>query len=406
MAKEYFYSGCAAAAYAAKMAKVEVITSYPIRPYTGIMMELSKLVANGELDAEFVHGEGEHAQVSVTYGASASGARAYTGSSGVGMTYAMECYSPTAGGRYPCQMAVADRALDPPGDFGSEHTDVMSARDQGWIMGWCDTPQEVFDNTIMYYRIGEDPDIMLPQFVCQDGYFVSHIPGKVVVPEQSQVDEFLPPYNHPHPLDPHRPTIHGPQIFPDQGAAIDIQRAQAHVTCPSVIEKVVKEYNEIMGRNYSPFLDEYMTDDAEFVFFLQGGHARTARFAINHMRKKGVKVGMVRNRFMRPWPVDQVAEVCSKFKAVGTIETSTSYGGACRGGNLIHEVRASLYDAKERPAVTSMMAGLGGEVVTLEMFYEYAEILAKAAKTGEVDQFVYWAGFDIAGWEGARRLQF
>jgi pyruvate ferredoxin oxidoreductase alpha subunit/oxalate oxidoreductase subunit alpha len=228
----------------------------------------------------------------------------------------------------------------------------------------------------------------------------------VIVPEQSQVDEFLPPYVHPHPLDPHKPTLHGPQIFPDQGAAIDIQRAQAHATLPGVIEKVVKEYNQIMGRNYSPFLDEYMTDDAEFVFFMQGGHARTARFAINHLRKKGVKVGMVRNRFTRPFPTDAIAESLARFKAVGTVETSTSYGGACRGGNLIHEVRAACYDLKDRPAVTSMMAGLGGEVVTLEMFFEYAEILAKAAKTGEVDQFVYWAGFDIAGWEGARRLQF
>jgi pyruvate ferredoxin oxidoreductase alpha subunit/oxalate oxidoreductase subunit alpha len=150
MSKEVFYSGCAAAAYGAKDARVEVISSYPIRPYTGIMMELSKLVANGELDAEFVHGEGEHAQVSIAYGASAAGARAYTGSSGVGVAYAMECYSPAAGGRLPCQMAIADRALDPPGDFGSEHSDVMCARDQGWIMGWAESPQEVYDNTIMY----------------------------------------------------------------------------------------------------------------------------------------------------------------------------------------------------------------------------------------------------------------
>src|SRR4030067_807390 len=131
-----------------------------------------------------------------------------------------------AGGRYPIQMAIADRALDPPGDFGSEHTDVMSARDQGWIMGWAETPQEIFDNTILYYRIGEDPKVMLPQFCCMDGYFVSHIPDKVVFPEQSQVDEFLPPYKPPHPLDPTRPTSHGPQIYADQGAAVGIARAR------------------------------------------------------------------------------------------------------------------------------------------------------------------------------------
>ncbi|UCG38964.1 MAG: pyruvate ferredoxin oxidoreductase [bacterium] len=394
MAKEVFYSGCAAAAYGAKFSRVEVISSYPIRPYTGIMMELSKLVANGDLDAEFVHGEGEHAQVSIAYGASAAGARAYTGSSGVGVTYAMECYSPAAGGRLPCQMAIADRALDPPGDFGSEHTDVMSARDQGWIMGWAETPQEVFDNTIMYYRIGEDPRVMLPQFCCQDGYFVSHIPGKVILPDQKAVDEYLPPYNNPHPLDPTRPVSHGPQIFPDQGPAIDLQRAQAFLDTPKVIAEAVKDFNKQFGRKYSPFVEEYMTDDADIAFFIMGGHARTARFAVNHLRKKGVKAGMVKLRFVRPWPTEAVAEALSKFKAVGTIETSTSYGGAMRGGNLIHEVRASLYDLPKRPAVTSFMAGLGGEVVTLNEFYEMAKILTEAAKSGKVKKGVYWLGFE------------
>jgi pyruvate ferredoxin oxidoreductase alpha subunit/oxalate oxidoreductase subunit alpha len=394
MAKEMVMAGCAAAAHAAKFARVEVISSYPIRPYTGIMMELSKLVANGELDAEFVHGEGEHAQVSIAYGAAACGARAYTGSSGVGVTYAMECYSPAAGGRYPVQMAIADRALDPPGDFGSEHTDVMSARDQGWIMGWAETPQEIFDNTILYYKIGEDPKVSLPQFSCQDGYFVSHIPDKVSMPEQSQVDEFLPPYKPHMPLDPTRPTSHGPQIYADQGSAIDVQRHKAMLEAPKVIEKAIADYNKIFGRNYSPFLEEYMCDDADFVFFLMGAHCRTARYAVNHLRKKGAKVGMVKLRFVRPFPTDQIAESLKKFKAVGIVEGSTSYGGAMRGGNLIHEVRAACYDLPKGPAITSFMAGLGGEVVTLEEFYKMAKILEGVAKTGKVEQVVYWVNFD------------
>ncbi len=394
MAKEMVMAGCAAAAHAAKFARVEVISSYPIRPYTGIMMELSKLVANGELDAEFVHGEGEHAQVSIAYGASACGARAYTGSSGVGVSYAFETFSPAAGGRYPCQMAIADRAYDPPGDFGSEHTDVKSARDQGWILGWAETPQEIFDNTILYYRIGEDPKVMLPQFSAQDGYFVSHIPDKVIFPEQSQVDEFLPPYKPHLPLDPTKPTSHGPQIYADQGSAIDIQRHIAMLNAPKVIEKAIADYNKIFGRNYSPFIEEYKTKDADFVFFLMGAHARTARYAVNHLRKKGAKVGMVKLRFVRPFPTEQVAESLKKFKAVGIVETSTSYGGAMKGGNLIHEVRSACYDLPKQPVITSFMAGLGGEVVTLDEFYKMAKILAEAAKTGKIDQYVYWVNFD------------
>ncbi|HEY5675463.1 MAG TPA: transketolase C-terminal domain-containing protein [Myxococcales bacterium] len=395
MAKEMTLSGCAASAQAVKLAKVDVICSYPIRPYTAAMMELAKMVAEGELDAEFIHGEGEHAQLSVVYGASAAGARTFTGSSGVGVTYAMEVYSPISGARLPVQMMIADRALDPPGDFGSEHTDVMSARDQGWLMGWAETPQEAFDNHLINYRIGEDPRVMLPQFVCQDGYFVSHIPGKVVIPDQAQVDEFLPPYNPgKHVLDPKLPFSHGPQIRPDQGTIMDLQRAQAFLDLPPVIEEAISSYNKIMGRNYSPWLEEIETKDADVVFFLQGAHTQTARHAVRHLREKGVKVGIVKLRFVRPWPTKQCAEVLQKFKAVGVIETSTSYGGSMRGGNLLAEVRAALYDVPDRPLTTSIMAGLGGDVIPLEEFYWMAKKLETAVKAGKVEKDVYWAGLE------------
>jgi oxalate oxidoreductase subunit alpha len=257
MTTKKFLTGLGAAATAVKMADVDVITSFPIRPYTGVMMILSQMVANGELDAEFIHADGEHAQLSIAYGASAAGARAFTGSSGVGVTYAFETYSPASGGRYPIQMLIADRTLDPPGDFGSEHTDALGCRDQGWIMGWAETPQEVFDNTLIYYRIGEDPRVRLPQFNCHDGYFVSHIPGEVEVPEQSQVDEFLPAYQAVHPLDPQYPMGHGPQIFPDQGPALEAMRFNAMMGSVPVIEEAIEDFGRIFGRKYSPFVEEW-----------------------------------------------------------------------------------------------------------------------------------------------------
>jgi len=393
MAKEMMMSGCAASAQAAKLAKVEVACSYPIRPYTALMMELAKMVANGELDCEFIHGEGEHAQLSVVFGAAAAGARALTGSSGVGVTYAMETYSPIAGGRVPLQMMIADRALDPPGDFGSEHTDAMSTRDQGWILGWAETPQEALDNSLINYRVGEDHRVLLPQMVCQDGYFVSHIPGPVVIPDQAQADEFLPPYKLPHPLDPHHPVSHGPQIRPDQGTIMDMQRAQAMLDAPKVIKEALADFGRIFGRKYG-MIDQFMTDDAEMVFFIQGAHAFTARHAIKHLRAKGLKIGMVKLRFVRPWPTQEVAEALSKFKAVGVVETSTSYGGAMRGGNLLHEVRASLYECPQRPLTTSFMAGLGGEVIPLHEFYYMADVMSKMLKLGKSEKTVYWTGFE------------
>jgi pyruvate/2-oxoacid:ferredoxin oxidoreductase alpha subunit len=394
MAVEKMLSGCAAAAQGAKFAEVEVICSFPIRPYTAIMMELSRMVADGELDAEFVHGEGEHAQVSVALGASAAGARAYTGSSGVGVTYAFEVYSPAAGGRYPLQMAIADRTLDPPGDFGSEHTDCMSARDQGWLMGWAASPQEVFDNTLIHFRVGEDPKVMLPQFSCQEGYFVSHIPDIVKLPSMSQVREFLPPYKPLHPLSTTCPVSHGPQIRPDQGAPMDAQRAATFLEVPAVIEKATADFNKIFGRNYDPWLDKYMMDDAEVAFFIQGAHANTCRKAIRHLRDQGLKAGMVRLRWVRPWPTTQLAQAFANVKAIASVETSTSYGGAMRGGNLVHELRASLYDLEKRPFVTSFMAGLGGEVILLEDFYYMAKKLKEAVANKKIGKHVYWIGFE------------
>ena len=392
MAKAKMMTGCRASAEGAKAAEVEVICSFPIRPYTAIMMELAKMVADGELNAEFVHGEGEHAQLSVTLGACAAGARAFTGSSGVGVTYAMELYSPMAGGRYPAQMAIADRTLDPPGDFGSEHTDAMCTRDNGWLLGWACSPQEVYDNTLMGYRIGEDHRVMLPQMMCQDGYFISHIPDEVTLGEMSQVREFLPPYRPISPLSLTHPVSHGPQIRPDQGAPMDAMRAQTFLEVPKVIEEATADFNRIFGRNYDPFVEQYKLADAEIAFFIMGAHANTARKAVDRLRKQGVKVGMARLRWVRPWPTHQLVEALGHVKAIGVVETSTSYGGAMRGGNLIHELRASLYDLDQRPLVTSFMAGLGGETIWPADFDYMAKVLTEMVKEKKTKRYVYWIG--------------
>src|SRR5260370_29280614 len=170
-------NGCAAAAYAALFANVDVITAYPIRPYTAIMMNLAQFIADGILDAEYIRADGEHSQFSAAFGAGSCGARAYTGSSGVGVTYGYEMYSIISVARIPVQMAIADRTLDPPGDFGSEHTDALCTRDMGWLLGWAATPQEVFDKSLLAYAIGEDPRVAVPQMGGQGGYFGSHLSG-------------------------------------------------------------------------------------------------------------------------------------------------------------------------------------------------------------------------------------
>jgi pyruvate ferredoxin oxidoreductase alpha subunit/oxalate oxidoreductase subunit alpha len=387
-------SGCSAAAWGAKYADVDVITAYPIRPYTAIMMTLAQMIANGELDAEYIHADGEHAQLSAALGAGSAGARAYTGSSGVGVTFAYELYSFVSGARVPIQMAIADRTLDPPGDFGSEHTDALCTRDMGWLMGWAATPQEVFDKTLMAYRMGEDHRVLLPQMVCQDGYFVSHISGEVELPDSAQVEAFLPPYKLPYALDPRRPVSHGAQIMPEQGPPLQLSRARAMEDAVPVMREVTDSFGEIFGRRYPHFIEGYRLDDAEIAFFVQGAHATTAKSAVDHLRDQGVKIGLARLLWFRPFPTEDAQQLLSHLKAVGVVETNLGLGGATSGGVLSLDLATALYSLKERPLLTSFMAGMGGEAVPTHEFQWMAEKLQKAAREGRVEKMAHWVGFE------------
>lgn len=391
-----FLAGLAVVAEAAMLADVDVISSFPIRPYTGLMVDLSKKIADGKLDAEFVHADGEHAQLSIVHGASASGARTMTGSSGVGVTYAFETYSPISGGRCPVQMVIADRTLDPPGDFGSEHSDVLCARDQGWIMGWAETPQEAFDNTLIYYRLGEDQRVSLPQFNCQDGYFVSHIPGEVVIPEKSQVDEFLPPYKLAKPLDTRKPYGHGPQIYSDQGPTLQLQRAIVMNKAKEIIPEILSDFNKIFGIKHDSFIENYNPNDAEICLFINGAHAQTARYAIANLKKQGVNLSLCKLRFVRPWATEEIADALSQYKVVGVVETNNSFGVSRQAGVFTPEVAATLYSLPEnkRPMLLSFMAGLGGEPIRLNDFYFMAKKLTEAADRKKIEKSVYWIGFE------------
>ncbi|NLY55637.1 MAG: pyruvate ferredoxin oxidoreductase [Firmicutes bacterium] len=395
MADKRLISGCVAVAHAVRLADVDVITSYPIRPYTGVMSELARMVADGELDAEFIHAEGEHAQLSIVYGASAAGARTFTGSSGVGVTYAMEVYSPISGERLPVQMMIADRTLDPPGDFGSEHTDGLCLRDQGWLMGWAETPQEALDQSLMMYRIGEDPRVSLPQMCGQDGYFVSHILGEVEIPSPEQVKEFLPPYKPTHYLDPADPMIIGPQIEPKMGPPLQYQRHQAMQAAREVIKEATDDFNRIFGRNYAPFVETYGTEDADVIFVLQGAHTWTAKMVARRLRNHGYKIGVAKLRVIRPFPAEEIRDALQNAKVVGVIDNGVSFGISGNGGVLLTEVRSALYGLGDKVKTLGFVAGLGGEVISREEFYLMAKRMYEVLKTGKLDKDAYWVPMEL-----------
>jgi pyruvate/2-oxoacid:ferredoxin oxidoreductase alpha subunit len=387
-------NGCSASSHAALFADVDVVTAYPIRPYTAIMMNIAQFIADGLLDAEYIHADGEHSQLSAALGAASSGARAFTGSSGVGVTYAFEMYSPVSGARIPLQMAIADRTLDPPGDFGSEHTDALCTRDMGWLLGWACTPQEVFDKHLLGFAIGEDPRVLLPQMICQDGYFVSHISGEVELPSMEQMDAFLPPYKHPFALDPTKPVSHGPQIHPEQGPPLQLERARAIENCIPIIREKTDEFARVFGREYPHFVEGYMLDDAEVVFVIQGAHAVTCRAAIKRARERGIKAGMARLLWIRPFPTEDLQKALGRAKVVGVVETNLCMGGASFGGALSLDVTTALYHAENRPLVTSFMAGLGGETVPLEEFAWMTGKMVQAMERGRVEKPTHWVNFE------------
>jgi pyruvate ferredoxin oxidoreductase alpha subunit/oxalate oxidoreductase subunit alpha len=264
----------------------------------------------------------------------------------------------------------------------------------GWLMGWAATPQEVFDKTLIAYAIGEDPRVLLPQMVVQDGYFVSHISGEVEMPSAGQVDSFLPPYRLPFPLDPRHPVSHGPQIHPSQGPPLQLERARAMEDAIPVIREKTDEFGRVFGRDYAHFVEEYMLDDAEIAIVISGGHSVTCRAAINRLRERGVKIGMARLLWIRPFPSDDLRHALRGVKAVGVVETNLGLGGPTYGGILAPDVIAALYHAANRPLVTSFMAGLGGETVPTAEFEWMAGKLTQAVARGEVEKAAHWVGFE------------
>ena len=276
--REELISGSEAIAIACSLADVDVITAYPIRPYDTVMQYVSKLKADGAFDCDFIVAESEHSQFEIVKHASAVGARTFCGSSGVGWFYAFEAITVTAGLRLPVVAMVGNRALDDPGAFGVEHNDAMAVRDLGWMLYWVGTAQEALDTALLAWRVAEDPRVFLPAAISCDGSFLTHSQAIVNVPTQEQVDQFLPRYDRGRLLlHPDNPITVAPQVNEDWLMEIRRQTDDAMRRTGDVIKEAYEEFKQVFGRgDPSPFIEEYMTEDADIVLVGMGtsGHAR------------------------------------------------------------------------------------------------------------------------------------
>ncbi len=378
---EQLLTGCDAIAEAIRLADVDVMAAYPIRPYDTVMQAAAKLIANGKMDCEYIVADGEHSQFEIVKHASAVGSRVFVGSSGVGWFYAFEAIAVTAGLRLPVVAICGNRALDDPGAFGTEHNDSLAVRDLGWLLPWAETQQECLDLSLMAWRVGEDKRVSLPVAIGLDGGFLTHSAALVQVPTKAAVDSFLPKYDlGDRLLHPDNPITIAPQVDQDWLMEIRRQNDAAMRRALGVIAEAHADFKRIFGRGGdSPFLDEYLTDDAEIVFFGQGTLGLPMKVAIRRLRAEGHKVGLVRLKWFRPFPVEEVVQSLTRFKAVGVIDRDYSFGSPYYGGVLYNELRSALYSQTKRPTVVGFVAGLGGREIDQKMAAEIFDRTQAAA---------------------------
>jgi pyruvate/2-oxoacid:ferredoxin oxidoreductase alpha subunit len=382
--------GNKAVAYAAKIARAGYISAFPITPQTTIVQYLSDMIANGELDAEYVTVEGELTAQASAFTASAAGVRAFTATSGPGLLYMHHPMHVTAGSRLPVVMAVVHRSVK---GMQPDHSDMMAQRDTGWMMFECEHSQELLDTGIMAYKIAEDERVRLPAIFAGDGYILSYTAEPVELPPQEEVDEFLPPYQTEWPLLPEKMNQVLPFMMKQFGFGGDPQdpwkrQQKAMEEAKTVIREVNDEYGKRFGRSYgNGLVEEYMCEDADAVIVAMGTIASTARTAILNLRKKGKNIGLVKLKSFKPFPAEEFQRIGKEVKALGVVDRNISCGS---GGIVFGEIRNSLYDLDERPRTLQFYAGLIGKEVKVGDIEKVAEKTMRVAEGGEAGPVVEW----------------
>ena len=375
-----------AIADAVKLARAEVIAAYPITPQTHIVEHLSELVANGELDAEYITVESEHSAMSAALGAVATGARTFTSTSSQGLALMHEILFIAPALRLPVVMVVANRALSAPISIWNDHSDIMAQRDIGWIQMWAENGQEAVDMVIQAFRIAEDRNVMFPTIVNIDGFTLSHVIEPIELPDQEEVDAFLPAFKPKYKLDPRKPLTMGPVGVPE--IYFEAKRAQdeAFKNSRRVINRVWKDWAGRFGRQYNA-VETYRLEEAEVAILIMGSMAETAMTAVDKMREEGKKVGLIRLRLWRPFPVQDFRRAISGIPVLAVVDRALTIGGV--GGPIGTEVRAALYAAARRPRIVNFIAGLGGRDITVEDFEEMADRAAQYRKKRPKEAYEY-----------------
>ena len=373
-------SGNEAIAYAMRQINPDVMGAFPITPSTEIPQYFSKYIADGKVDTEFVAVESEHSAMSTCIGASAAGARAITATSSAGLALMWELLYVAASSRLPITMAVVNRALTGPININCDHSDSMGCRDTGWIQIYAENNQEAYDNYIQAMPISEH--CRLPIMICQDGFITSHAVENIELLDDADVQSFVGEYNpENYLLKAENPLAVGPYGVSPYYMEIKKAQAEAMKAAKARILEVGEAYEKVSGRKYG-FFEEYRMEDAETAVVVIGSSAGTGKDAVDELREQGRKVGLIKVRVFRPFPMEELAAALSRVKVVAVMDKCESFS-AC-GGPLFAETRSALYDLPERPLAVNYVYGLGGRDVTIATFEEIFDALDQMVETGQV----------------------
>lgn len=352
--------GSHAVSEAVRLAKVSVISAYPITPQTHIVEALSEFCADKTMDASFICVESEHSAMAAVIGASSGGARAFTASSSHGLALMHELLHWASGARLPIVMAAVNRAMGPGWNIWADQTDTLSQRDTGWIQLYCEDSQEALDTTLQAFKLAET--VNLPVMVAMDAFFLSHTSEPVDVPDQKEADRFLPPFSPKIALDPEHPAAISQMVPP--GAYMEMRRSiqdGMEMAAPA-FDRIEDEFSAIFNRRYGQ-VEPVMCDDADIIILVSGTVAGTCRQTLTELRAEGEKAGLLKIKMFRPFPLNLIRKYLKNAKKVAVIDRNCSFGS---GGIFASEVMSALCNMETRPLIFSWIAGLGGRDITGE----------------------------------------
>jgi len=383
-------SGNNVAGLAAQAAKAQVVAAYPITPQTAIVEIIAELVDSGRMKSEYICVESEHSAMAASIGASASGARTFTATSSHGLVYMHEMLHWASAARLPIVMAVVNRALGPPWNILPDLNDSLSQRDTGWLQFYCASHQEIFDTIIQAYKICESSKVLLPAMICFEGFVLSHTSMPFKIPDQEDLDSFLPRYKPGWKLDIDNPVSHGTLASSDYHMELRYLIQEAMDNARELIPTVGKEYADRFELPYhGGLLEEVSCDDAEAVVVTMGSMGSEAKVAVQKLRDNGYKVGLARIRAFRPFPIEEVRRICGRVDAIAVIDRAISSGIE---GPLFTEVQSVLCDLQDRPLAMNFIAGIGGRDVTEKDVETMVIRTLKCVEKGRVDQRLTWYG--------------